>query len=327
MRTRLILTTSCLLLHLLLPGTSLCQGWEKLPPLPEPNGGFATGVSGGRLLVIGGTRWQDGRKLWLPNVHAYDPTARAWTPCPALPYPLAYGLAGANAAGGLWLLGGHDGTSARSQAWLLADGQVNALPTPAGLPALCLAGGGTLGGRFIVVGGCADPATMAGASSQVFLVEENGRVTQGPPRPGPPILMPASAVVGGRLFLFGGAIWDAVEKKVGNTSAAAVFDLGSNRWQALRPLPAAIRGLTAVPLPDGRIYLAGGYLESTQDFTDSAWLYDVEKDALTAARPLPYRAMVGLALMHGHLYCIGGEDRKQSRTDAFFRIPVAALDP
>jgi hypothetical protein len=35
--------------------------------------------------------------------------------------------------------------------------------------------------------------------------------------------------------------------------------------------------------------------------------------------------MVSLVVCDGFLYCLGGEDRKQSRTDAAFRIPVAEL--
>jgi hypothetical protein len=35
--------------------------------------------------------------------------------------------------------------------------------------------------------------------------------------------------------------------------------------------------------------------------------------------------MVGLVKLDGFVYCLGGEDKKQSRTDKFFRIPVAAL--
>jgi hypothetical protein len=35
--------------------------------------------------------------------------------------------------------------------------------------------------------------------------------------------------------------------------------------------------------------------------------------------------MVGIVKMDGHVYCLGGEDKKQSRTDKLFRIPVAEL--
>lgn len=37
--------------------------------------------------------------------------------------------------------------------------------------------------------------------------------------------------------------------------------------------------------------------------------------------------MVGLVKHEGFIYCLGGEDKKQSRTDKCFRIPVDELLP
>jgi len=77
--------------------------------------------------------------------------------------------------------------------------------------------------------------------------------------------------------------------------------------------------VTAVPLDDDHIYLAGGYGGEMDDFTASAFIYDVKRDAYTAATPLPYAGMVSLVRDGGWLYCLGGEDRKQHRMDAFHR--------
>jgi hypothetical protein len=35
--------------------------------------------------------------------------------------------------------------------------------------------------------------------------------------------------------------------------------------------------------------------------------------------------MVALVVLDGYLYCLGGEDKKQSRTDACYRIRVEEL--
>jgi hypothetical protein len=35
--------------------------------------------------------------------------------------------------------------------------------------------------------------------------------------------------------------------------------------------------------------------------------------------------MVALVVLDGYLYCLGGEDKKQSRTDACYRIGVDKL--
>ena len=96
-------------------------------------------------------------------------------------------------------------------------------------------------------------------------------------------------------------------------------------WRKLKPLPFAVRGLTAVALDDGRIYLAGGYKTDPEGFTDDALIYDVKSDSYSPARPLPYAAMVGLVALDGFVYCIGGEDKQKHRTDKFFRVRVDEL--
>jgi hypothetical protein len=82
------------------------------------------------------------------------------------------------------------------------------------------------------------------------------------------------------------------------------------------------RGLTAIALDDQHIYLAGGY---TDDFTADAFIYDVKSNTYSKSKALPYAAMVSLVKLDGFVYCLGGEDKKQSRTDKFFRIPVVEL--
>ncbi len=47
--------------------------WQKLPDLPQPSGGQLAGVSGGALLVIGGSYFkvsifEGGTKLWLDTI-------------------------------------------------------------------------------------------------------------------------------------------------------------------------------------------------------------------------------------------------------------------
>jgi hypothetical protein len=96
-------------------------------------------------------------------------------------------------------------------------------------------------------------------------------------------------------------------------------------WRKLRPLPYAVRGLSALPLGEKQIYLAGGYKGDAEGFTDEAFIYDVAADAYVPAPKLPYKAMVTLVECAGDAYCLGGEDKQKSRTDACYRIPLQAL--
>jgi hypothetical protein len=64
-------------------------------------------------------------------------------------------------------------------------------------------------------------------------------------------LTTATAVaLGGRLYVFGGARWDAAAKTVVNHDAAHVFDATAGQWRALPRLPQPGRGLAAVALDD-----------------------------------------------------------------------------
>ena len=85
--------------------------------------------------------------------------------------------------------------------------------------------------------------------------------------------------------------------------------------------------MTAVALDDRRVYLAGGYKTDAEGFTSEGFIYDVKADAYSPARPLPYRACVGLVRLDGFVYCLGGEDKMKSRTDKFFRVRVDELTP
>jgi hypothetical protein len=325
-----ILTTSVLLLLLtnLLPAAE--PGWEKLPPLPEPNGGFVCGEDHGRVVVAGGTNWAGGRKNWLRAVHVLDPVKLSWETVNELGQPLAYGVAGRSAkgmmaGGALVIMGGYTGEQGfLRQVWMENGSRLvrDALPAEA---ARALSAGGWIDGEMILCGGSRDPADLAGARRDTLAVDARGNVRKLADRPGPGFVTAASAVTANQLFVFGGAAWDATRETVRNLADASAFRPADNAWRQLRTLPFAVRGCTAAALSEGRIYLAGGYKSDEDGFTDEAWIYDIGRDEYRPARALPYRAMVSLVVCDGFLYCLGGEDKKQSRTDAAFRIAITDL--
>ena len=322
---RPILTTSCLLAALLTMSPD-ALAWEKLPPLPEPNGGFVGGVHEGRLIIAGGTHWEGGQKNWLRSVHAFDPQTRLWQTLGPLPQPVAYAVGGVTAGGAFVFAGGFTGAAGFPE--LLRFGPRGQTAARAGLPAApatVLAAGGVLDDRLIFTGGTDDPASLAGITRRTFALDLQGRVETLPDFPGRAQMTAASAVAGGELFVFTGATTDAAAKAVINTDEAHAFSLQQRRWRSLRPFPYAVRGLTAVALTDGLIYLAGGFKSDAEGFTDAAFVYDTARDSYRPAPPLPYKAMVGLLVCDGFLYCLGGEDKQKSRTDACHRLALAEL--
>ncbi|WP_395736665.1 Kelch repeat-containing protein [Prosthecobacter sp.] len=294
--------------------------WEALPPLPQPNGGFVCCTAEGRIAIVGGTNWNGGVKNWLKALHEYDPAARRWTHVRDLESPVAYGISIQNGSA-LQYLGGSDG-KAPSRRLVVVNPVETIIAQGIELPpAVVLSAGGMVGESIVFTGGTDDAANIAGITRKTYEITREG-VQERADYPGKPFAVAASAVVGHELFVFGGMNQDASTKEPLNSAEAFAFSPAKNEWRKLRSLPAATRGLSAVALDDRHIYLAGGY---TSDFSAEALIYDVKSDSYAKARALPYAAMVGLVKLDGFVYCLGGEDKKQSRTDKFFRIPLSDL--
>lgn len=324
MSARLILMTKRLFLSLVLISTAHAQ-WEALPSMPEPNGGAFCGPADGKIVVVGGTHWEGGTKNWLRTVHAFDPASKKWSTLPPLSDgSVAYGVTLPQAAS-FQFLGGSDGTRT-----VKAIGMVNAtgatLQKVPELPSsIVLAAGGVVDGSLIIAGGTDDAANVSGVSRSTYSIAFSGRAWQVRPLavfPGKAFMSAGSTTTNGELLVFGGLNWNENSKVIENTTAAHAFSPAMNAWRPLKPLEVANRGLGAVALDERHLYLAGGYRD---DFTADAVIYDVKTNSYRKAKPLPYAAMVALVKCEGYVYCIGGEDKMKSRSDKFYRIPVAEL--
>ena len=246
---------------------------------------------------------------------------------------MGYGLSGiATGADGrsnsVAMLGGSDGKRPVKAMAIVDSIKTVLIPAP-GLPdTVVVSVGGIIGDQFIIVGGTNDAANLAGLTNHAFVFDLAKRtdVAPLPDYPGKPFGTAASAVIGSELFIFGGANWNEAGKTVVNSADAFAFNATTQQWRALKPYPFAARGVTAVALDDHRIYLAGGFTDPER-FLSEAFIYDVLTNAYTKATPLPYAATLSLVLQDGFVYCLGGEDQKKHRTDAFWRIPVKELLP
>lgn len=302
------------------PHRSFAAGWEKVASLPEPNGGFACGVVGGEIVIVGGTNWKDDTKHWLKAIHAYNPKTNQWRPAGTLDVPFAYGVAGQDAQA-LWIASGSSGGTTHRSVWKIDSG-LTAKRTNTLENGFVYAGGAVIGSTLYVIGGAEDQASLEKATNALLAIDlGTGAATQLAAYPEPVFITGAAAACGGRLLAFGGARWDAEAKTVVNLASAYAYSPATKRWEKLPPLPSAIRGITAVVLDDRFILLAGGYKNDDAGFTTDALLFDTKEGAYSVAKPLPYAAMVALVKCGDWLYCLGGEDRKKHRTDAMFRIP------
>ncbi|MDI1315183.1 hypothetical protein [Prosthecobacter sp.] len=308
--------------------------WEPLPPLPEPNGGFACGVQGHSIVVVGGTNWEGGKKNWLNFIRHFDTHTLKWRSefDAKIPGgPLAYGVLCQGNDVEVTVLGGTDGEKSHPESLLIDSIKTSQGWKIRGLTErVVLSAGGQVSGRRLIVGGMKDAANLSEIGKSMHEIvyidkPRQDRHLQAVPLadyPGKPFAVAASAVVGDELFVFGGMNYDATTSTPVNSVEAYAFSPAKNTWRALKSLAVANRGIVALALDDQHIYLAGGY---TTDFTADAMIYDVKADSYRKAKPLPYAAMVGLVKLDGFVYCLGGEDKQKSRTDKFFRIPVAEL--
>lgn len=321
---------------ILVPGVSLCVavaasaaspragGWEPLPPLPQGNGGATCGVAGGKIVVVGGANWVDGKKIWLRDVSEFDPASRAWRVRDQLPEPSAWGL-GAEMPGGFLVIGGTTGRElTQAVARVTAKGTTR---TPADwLEAVMYIMGGRMGDEVVGVGGTRDVSKVSGSTARVWAWNpESGRARELPAYPGGPISLAASVIVGDELFVFGGAAPDPATHEDRNVRGAFAYSHGRSAWRHLKDYPNATRIASAVRIGERWIYIGGGYDET--GFTDAGYLYDIEGDRYEASRPIPIAACVALVRCGDWIYCLGGEDRPAHRTDTAFRIAVADLQP
>ncbi|MFA5189199.1 MAG: hypothetical protein WC740_00655 [Verrucomicrobiia bacterium] len=292
------------------------EGWQRMPDLPEPNGGMSCYAVGEDIFVAGGTNWENDTKHWLTKRWRFDAKANSWEPLPPLSAPLAYA-----AGGGFFTAGGSDGQKTCD---FILEWKADRPPQQlARLPqVVTLAGAGFAGGRLFVIGGAADIANFSTVTAHCFEWSSGSKEVQRlSDYPAGPTALVAVAAAGNRVFAFTGATWEAAGKQVVNRSAAFAFDLAARTWKPISPYPFAGRGVTAVALNEKQIFLAGGF--KSEVFTDESFIYDIASDRYEAAARLPIRSMVHLVKTRDWLWAFGGEDRQKHRSAACWRIRSA----
>jgi N-acetylneuraminic acid mutarotase len=301
---------------------ALAAEWQRLAPLPEGNAGFACGIINNEIVIAGGTNWPDGTKHWLDRIHVYSPNTGHWREAGHLPSPRAYSAV-ANTKEGLCLAGGTSGEITHLNLSLLGADfktkEIAAIKAP-----FVYAASATLGHDLYVIGGAPDQAGLAAMTNACLAIDlSTGHTRTIAPLPVPGFVTGAATACGGKIYVFGGASWNAGSGEPANLDTAFAYDPSRNEWRALPRLPSPNRGLNAITLDATRILIAGGYKNDTEGFTADVWIFDTTTASHHAAKPLPYPALVTLITCGDNLYCLGGEDQKKHRTDACYRIPLS----
>ncbi|MDR1788844.1 MAG: hypothetical protein LBR12_00530 [Opitutaceae bacterium] len=264
---RSALVPALLLLSTVAAAGDVSFRWDKLPPLPPAPGesrqpgvaGAFIGVHNGVLIVGGGANfpgeppWRGGAKAWRDEVFVMERTADGvfrWAgKVFRLPRAMGYG-ASFDTPEGVVCAGGCDGERAYSEVFLLSwDAEARELRRTSLPPLpepLCMMAGAQAGGALYLAGGFRSVAN-AKPTRTFWALDWTKRGTPAfrwdklPPWPGPERILPVSAGVDGRIFLFGGRAQEAgVPTKI--LTDAQVFDPATLSWRTLRNVNGWLRG-------------------------------------------------------------------------------------
>ncbi len=339
------------------------HGWRLLAPLPDPTGygGMFAGVLDGRLVAGGGTQWdkpiwREGTKVFSDRIFVLETLEGVWKEH-GVKLPVQSGhFATASTEDAIYLAGGISADGCMHTVWELraaAEGftfrSLPELPRPIGYGAAAIARG-----RLYVIGGVGDPAARS-ALSEVWSLPIAPTVPsegwrQEADLPGTGVFVHMASSDGRDVYVFGGMAFDA-EQKYRPSHEAYRFDTAAGRWVRLPDLPEPRVGATGPghPLPDGRIFVIGGYKEvfpgAMRDhpgFSTQTYLYDDassrwEQGPLLPVSNVPDRdspgdpgpsPMIGATsvMFRDHVVVLSGEVRASVRSPAVLAWPSSRSD-
>jgi hypothetical protein len=193
-----------------------------------------------------------------------------------------------------------------------------------------------IGSKIYVVGGSSGPANTNVTGARLLVLDTNNLAagwTQLPACPGTRRLVQATATVGGKLYMFGGA---AGTDATGTGNYATVvdnwqFDPASNQWSRLRDLPVASGNFPAGSIVYNNRYvmLVGGYQYSSVMAPDGStqplygtptkatpgygyysdiFVYDTQTNLFGTASSLPINNNLPMTVVNGNkIYMLGSE--------------------
>jgi N-acetylneuraminic acid mutarotase len=287
--------------------------WTTKNPMPTARGGFGVAVANGKIYAIGGLN----NNTNLAVNQEYDPAANSWRTKTPMPTPRS-GCAVASYQGKIYVIGGTVGVTTDLVSEFTGAVEVydpatdtwetkTSMPTPrADLRA------SVVNGKIYLIGGKErwgeEPLYHELDANEVY-DPTNDSWTTAAPMPIPAFGY-ASAVVAGKIYVFGGAR----QLRTGfndltSVGSTQVYDAKNNTWTSKTSLPSAVSfaaaeatgGLTAPQ----RIYFTGGFDQS--GYSATVRVYDVERDRWGSAAVMPTaRGYLAMAVVEDVLYAIGG---------------------
>ncbi|OFW26994.1 MAG: hypothetical protein A3J28_04175 [Acidobacteria bacterium RIFCSPLOWO2_12_FULL_60_22] len=307
--------------------TAAAQGqapsrWVKLAPFPEPDEELYGVAANGKMYVLGGFA---GGKMG--RVYEYDPATDQWTPKKPMARPVHH-QAMVEYRGKIYVFGGfvNQPVSGGLAGWEPVDNAWEYDPAADSWKALAplpdkrgSAVAAEVGGKIYVIGGAIPqpntketgvypnrPARATG-TNQMYDPATNRWESRSP--------MPTArnhafaGVVNGKIYVIGGRVGHSFISVASNTDVVEEYDPATDSWGAIKarmPTPRSGGGYTTY---GGRIYTAGGELQTPQLLAGFRALEAYEPATNTwsilPAMPLP-RHGVAAAFVGNRLHLVSG---------------------
>lgn len=325
--------------------------WSPLPPLPDERGfaGSFSGVSGGALIVAGGTHfidkmpWEGGTKVWYDTVYFLDEHMGVWRRGRNLPRPNGYGVS-ISAQGGLVIIGGGNATEHfRDVFWLEEDTKLPPLPKPCAFMSGCV-----LDDVLYITGGIETPTATSAMNTfwSLHLKKLGAQWQELPPCPGKPRILSCMAAANGVVHLFSGATlkpgpdgkperewlndaWSYTppsrsgERQLADSEGRLTSS--STGWKKLPDMPrVAVAAPNPAPVVDGKILVIGGDDGANVNFEPKSkhpgfprdvLAFDLKSQSWSKAGEVPFSLVTTNAVLWNDQIVIpGGEARPGVRS-------------
>ncbi|MDB6094861.1 MAG: hypothetical protein JWM32_2423 [Verrucomicrobia bacterium] len=292
--------------------------WHESTPMPGPRDGYAAGVIGGELIIIGGTYWDGEAGHWTHKrfsaaAHAFNPVTKVWRALPDAPVTLGY-PASAQVGEVIYVIGGlQDEIPGREVFTLQKTGTEFRWRRHSRLPESRLfANAVTIGHRLFVVGGTRDYepfdergtcCTSHTARKTLWELDTDAAspVWQDRPGyPGDPRWLHMAAAEGDAIYLFGGLSRPAQSAPNRMINEVLRYDVTKAEWTRLAvALPETLQVACPVAVDDNILLI--GTAKTVMRFEPRTATF-VPLPPFPRAVILPY-----VAVIDSQLVAAGGE--------------------
>lgn len=306
--------------------------WKRLPPIPDERGfaGSFAGVSGGALIVAGGTHfidkmpWEGGTKVWYDTVYSLAKPDGQWRVLGKLPKPNGYGVSITTPEGFVVVGGGNAAEHFRDVFWI--DNKVALAP----LPKPCAFMSGCVLDEVIYIAGGIETPTATGAMNtfwSLHLKKLGAQWQELPPCPGKPRILSCMAAADGAVHLFSGAALSAGPdgKPVREWLNDAWRYTEAKGWEKLPDMPrVAVAAPNPAPVVDGKTLIIGGDDGANVNFEPKSQhpgfprdvlVFDLKSQSWSKSGEVPFSLVTTNAVLwNSQLVIPGGEARPGVRS-------------